>query len=103
MTEQKKGFTPHHLKPCSSPASLRKAGRAEQECSGVSKQPPQRKSRVFEQGAGFTYTVSREQIIEYSTWPLDRRLKWLFYANKMRRLLPRKTIEIQEAFRQGKI
>jgi hypothetical protein len=55
------------------------------------------------QNKGFTYTVSREQIIEYSTWPLDRRLKWLFYANKMRRLLPRKTIEIQEAFRQGKI
>ena len=58
---------------------------------------------MTEQKKGFTYTVSREQIIEYSTWPLDRRLKWLFYANKMRRLLPRKTIEIQEAFRQGKI
>jgi hypothetical protein len=58
---------------------------------------------MAEQKKGFTYTVSQEQIIEYSTWPLDRRLKWLFCANKMRRLLPRKTIEIQEAFRQGKI
>jgi hypothetical protein len=40
---------------------------------------------------------------EYAKWPLDRRLKWLFQANKMRKLLPQKTIEIQEAFRQAKI
>jgi hypothetical protein len=58
---------------------------------------------MTEQRKGFTYTVSREQIDEYRTWPLDRRLKWLFQANKMRKLLPNKTIEIQEAFRQGKI
>jgi len=58
---------------------------------------------MTEQRKGYTYTVSREQIEEYRTWPLERRLKWLFYANKMRRLLPKKTIEIQEAFRQGKI
>jgi hypothetical protein len=55
------------------------------------------------QGKGFIYTLSREQIDEYAKWPLDRRLTWLFYANKMRRLLPKKTIEIQEAFRQAKI
>ncbi len=58
---------------------------------------------MTEQRKGFTYTVSREQIDEYRTWPLDRRLKWLSQANKMRKLLPKKTIEIQEAFRQGKI
>jgi hypothetical protein len=58
---------------------------------------------MAEQKKGFTYTVSREQIIEYRTWPLDRRLKWLFHANKMRKTLPKKTIEIQEAFRQAKI
>jgi len=58
---------------------------------------------MSEQKKGFTYTVSREQIDEYRTWPLDRRLKWLFQANKMRKFLPKKTIEIQEAFRQGKI
>jgi len=55
------------------------------------------------QKKGFTYTVSREQIHEYMKWPLNRRLKWLFQANQMRKLLPPKTIEIQEAFRQGKI
>jgi hypothetical protein len=55
------------------------------------------------QKKGFTYTVSREQMDEYITWSVDRRLKWLFQANKMRRFLPKKTIEIQEAFRQAKI
>jgi hypothetical protein len=55
------------------------------------------------QNKGFTYIVSKEQIDEYTTWSVDRRLKWLFQANKMRKLLPKKTIEIQEAFRQGKI
>jgi hypothetical protein len=93
MTEHKKGFTPHHVKPRSS----------EQERRDASKQPPQRKRRVLRGGTGFTYAVSWEQIDEYRKWPPDRRLKWLFQANKMRRLLPQKTIEIQEAFRQGKI
>jgi len=58
---------------------------------------------MTEQRKGFTYTVSREQIDEYRAWRVDRRLKWLFQANKMRKLLPKKTIEIQEAFREGKI
>jgi hypothetical protein len=52
---------------------------------------------------GFTYSVSREQILEYRTWPQERRLKWLLLANKMRRSLPLRTIQFQEAFRQGKI
>jgi len=58
---------------------------------------------MTEQKKGYTYTVSREQIDEYKKWPVERRLRWLFQANKMRKLLPKKTIEIQEAFRQGKI
>jgi len=58
---------------------------------------------MTEQKKGYTYTVSREQIDEYRAWPLNRRLKWLFQANKMRKLLPKKTIEIQEAFRQGRM
>jgi len=52
---------------------------------------------------GFSYTVSREQIDEYRKWPLDRRLKWLYLANRMRKCFPPKTIDLQEAFRQGKI
>ena len=52
---------------------------------------------------GFSYTVDREQIEEYRTWSIDRRMKWLLLANKMRKSLPQKTIELQEAFRQAKI
>jgi len=52
---------------------------------------------------GFTYVVSREQIDEYRSWPVERRLKWLFLGNRLRRSLPQRTIEIQEDFRQGKI
>jgi len=59
--------------------------------------------RMTEQRKEFIYTVSQEQMDEYRKWPLDRRLKWLFQANKVRKLLPQKTIEIQEAFRQAKI
>jgi hypothetical protein len=52
---------------------------------------------------GFTYVVSREQIDEYRSWSIERRLQWLYHANKLRRLLPRNVIELQEAFRQAKI
>jgi hypothetical protein len=52
---------------------------------------------------GFSYDVSKEQIDEYRSWPIERRLRWLFLGNRLRKLLPKKTIEIQEAFRQGKI
>ena len=52
---------------------------------------------------GYSYTVSREQIEEYRSWPLEKRLRWLYLANKMRKSLPKETIEIQEGFRQGKI
>jgi hypothetical protein len=58
---------------------------------------------MSEHKKGFTYAVSWEQIDEYRKWPLDRQLKWLFQANKMRKVLPKKTIEIQEACRQAKI
>jgi len=52
---------------------------------------------------GFTYTVSKEQLDEYRAWSIERRLKWLFLGNKLRKSLPQKTIEIQESFRQAKI
>jgi hypothetical protein len=52
---------------------------------------------------GFSYYVSKEQIEEYRKWPMERRLKWLYFGNKLRKSLPPKIIEMQEAFRQGKI
>ena len=57
----------------------------------------------MEEKKGFSYYLTKEQIDEYRSWPVERRLKWLFIANKLRRFLPPETIEIQEAFRQGKI
>ena len=56
-----------------------------------------------EKRKGFSYYVSREQIDEYRSWSIERRLEWLYLGNKLRKSLPRKIIEIQEAFRQGKI
>lgn len=56
-----------------------------------------------DQEKGFTYTVSKEQLDNYRKWPIERRLKWLYFANKMRRFLPKKTIEMQELFRSGEI
>ncbi len=50
---------------------------------------------------GFSYTVSSEQLEDYRKWPVERRLKWLYF--KMRQYFPKKTIEIQELFRDGKI
>ncbi len=52
---------------------------------------------------GFRYYVSKEQIKEYSSWTIEWRLQWLLMGNKLRKSLPKKTIEIQELFRQGKI
>jgi len=58
---------------------------------------------IRKDGKGFAYTVSQEQIEDYSRWSIERRLQWLLFANKMRKHLPRKTIELQEAFRKAKI
>jgi hypothetical protein len=52
---------------------------------------------------GFSYILNKDQIEEYRSWPLERRLQWLYFANKLRRDLPKKIIEIQEAFRQGRV
>ena len=58
---------------------------------------------MAEKKKGFSYYVSKEQIEEYCKWSMERRLKWLYFGNKLRKSLPPKIIEIQEAFRQGKI
>ena len=42
-----------------------------------------------------------EQIEEYRTWTYERRLQWLMMGNLLRKSLPRKTIELQDAFRKG--
>jgi hypothetical protein len=52
---------------------------------------------------GFTYSVDPNQMKRYGEWPIERRLLWLFFGNKLRKSLPRKTVRIQEAFRQGRL
>jgi len=56
-----------------------------------------------EERKGFSYSVSREQIDEYLTWTIERRLAWLLLGNKLRKELPEKTREIQDAFREGRL
>jgi hypothetical protein len=56
-----------------------------------------------EKRKGYSYYVSDEQLKEYGSWTVERRLKWLLMGNKLRKMLPKRTIEIQELFRQGKI
>ena len=52
---------------------------------------------------GFCYVVDPDQIEEYRSWSIKRRLQWLFIGNKLRKSMPRKVIDIQEEFRQGKL
>ena len=56
-----------------------------------------------EKQRGFSYWVDPDQIERYRTWPVERRLKWLFYGNKLRKSMPSNIIATQEAFRKGKI
>ena len=52
---------------------------------------------------GFRYHLTPQQLEEYGKWSLERRLAWLLAANRMRRSLPRKSREIQDAFRRGEM
>ena len=52
---------------------------------------------------GFSYSLNKEQINEYMSWSPERRLRWLYQGNKLRKQLPPEVIKIQEQFRQGKI
>lgn len=51
---------------------------------------------------GFSYIVSKEQIEEYKSWPIAKRLKWLYMGNVLRKSLPKEIIEKQERFRKEK-
>lgn len=51
---------------------------------------------------GFSYVVDSEQIKAYRSWPMERRLRWLFLGNRMRHQLDPGTKAIQDEFRQAK-
>lgn len=50
---------------------------------------------------GFSYVVSKEKIEEYSRWPIEKRLEWLYEGIRLRNLLPPKIIKVQEELRRG--
>jgi hypothetical protein len=62
-----------------------------------------KKQKKILRPGGFSYTVPWEQIEEYRTWTYERRLQWLMMGNLLRKSLPRKTIELQDAFREGRV
>lgn len=52
---------------------------------------------------GFDYYLSKEVIDEYRKTPLDLRLKWLYAGNVLRMGYDKKTIDIQDRLREGKL
>jgi hypothetical protein len=56
-----------------------------------------------ERRGGFKYTVSLEQIRDYSRWPIEKRLAWLYQGNVLRKAYPRRIKELQDKFRKGLI
>lgn len=52
---------------------------------------------------GFDYHVSLKKIREYQKMPLEKKLAWLYQGNLLRKAYPKKIIELQDRFRQGKI
>jgi hypothetical protein len=57
---------------------------------------------VLKEKKGFSYFVEQDHLERYQGWPVERKLKWLFYGNKLRKSLPAHIIARQEAFRKGK-
>ncbi len=52
---------------------------------------------------GFDYYLSPEVLAEYRKTPLDLRLAWLYMANVLRMGYSKRTIELQDKFREGKL
>jgi hypothetical protein len=52
---------------------------------------------------GFDYYLEKDILKNYHKKPLELRLKWLFMGNKLRKYCSKKTIKIQNKFREGKI
>jgi hypothetical protein len=52
---------------------------------------------------GFRYYLSDEMLERYQKKPVALRLQWLYMANVLRKGYSRRTIKIQDRFREGKI
>ncbi len=51
---------------------------------------------------GFRYYLSDEMLDRYQKKPVALRLQWLYMANVLRMGYSKRTIEIQDKFREGK-
>lgn len=52
---------------------------------------------------GFGYRLMIKKIREYQKIPLEKRLIWLYQGNLLRMAYPKRIIELQDRFRQGKM
>jgi len=55
------------------------------------------------QSKGFNYYLSLKTIREYQKVPLEKRLLWLYQLNFLRKSYPKRIINLQDKFREGKI
>jgi hypothetical protein len=60
-------------------------------------------AKKLREDKGPEYFIPQEAIDEYRKWPIEQRLQWLYMGNLLRMSYDRKTIEIQDRFREGKI
>lgn len=53
--------------------------------------------------SGFGYHLTLKKIREYQKIPIEKRLVWLYQGNLLRKSYPKRIIELQNKFREGKI
>jgi len=52
---------------------------------------------------GFDYYLSIKKIRQYQKIPIEKRLIWLYQASFLRKFYPKRIVELQDKFREGKI
>ncbi len=52
---------------------------------------------------GFRYYLSKDMLERYQKKPLALRLQWLYMANVLRKGYSKRTIKMQDRFREGKM
>ncbi len=52
---------------------------------------------------GFRYYLTDEALLQYRKKPMVLRLQWLYMANVLRKGCDKRTIKIQDGFRQGRM
>lgn len=55
------------------------------------------------ENSGFGYHLTLKRIREYQRMPIEKRLVWLYQGNLLRKAYPKRIIELQDKFREGKI